>query len=169
MPVRPVLRYPDPLLKRAMQPCASIDEAVRNAVADLIDTMRAHPRCVGLAAPQIGVEARIVVVDTSGHPKAGNADQGLLVLVNPVIAASEGHETAREGCLSLPEITVDVGRAVHIRVHSLDIEGRERSFRTQGFEARAIQHEIDHLDGILILDRAASPSEVFARRSKPGS
>lgn len=152
-----------------MPPCDGIDEAVRNAVADLIDTMRAHPRCVGITAPQIGFEARIVVVDTTGHPKAGQADQGLLVLVNPVIAASEGYETAREGCLSLPEITVDVGRAVRIQVRSLGIEGRETIFGAQGFEARAIQHEIDHLDGILILDRAASPSEVFARRTKAGS
>lgn len=165
MAVRTVLRYPHPILKRPAAPCTEIDERMKCIAADLLDTMRAHPRCVGLAAPQIGAGVRIVVVDVTGHPKASTV-QGLLILFNPMIVASEGYEVGREGCLSLPEVTVDVVRASRIQVKADGSDGQSLALESQGFEARAIQHEIDHLDGILILDRAASPAEIFARRPK---
>lgn len=164
MAVRTVLRYPHPVLKRPAL-CPEIDERMKCIADDLVDTMRAHPRCVGLAAPQIGAGVRIVVVDVTGHPRASTV-QGLLVLFNPVIVASEGYEVGREGCLSLPEVTVDVPRASWIRVKTDDPDGHLLTLESEGFEARAIQHEIDHLDGILILDRAVSPAEIFARRPK---
>lgn len=167
MTVRNVLRYPHPSLKKPARPCPEVDEEIRRVARDLVDTMKSYPRCVGLAAPQIGVGLRIIVVDVGGHPKAGDSSQGLLVLVNPVIIGFGGLEVAREGCLSLPEITVDVGRATGVQIEAFAPDGDARRLQSEGFEARALQHEIDHLDGILILDRAASPSEIFARRSAP--
>ena len=126
--------------------------------ADLIDTMRAHERCVGLAAPQIGESVRVAVVDVSGH-RAAEAGNGLLVLVNPVIVETAGAEVGREGCQSLPEVTVDVRRARRLR---LAAAGRDLLW-SAGIEARAIQHELDHLDGLLIIDRAASARGIHLR------
>lgn len=163
MAVRPVLTYPHPLLKTLARPSGEVDDAVREVACDLVETMRSHPRCVGLAAPQIGILRRILAVDVTGHPRAAVA-HGLLVIVDPVVLSQEGSEIGREGCLSLPAITANVRRATRIVVAGLTLGGAEMTIETSGFEARAIQHEVDHLDGILILDRAASPSEVFARR-----
>jgi peptide deformylase len=161
--VRPVLVYPDPCLK---EPAAAtpIDETVRAVANDLVDTMRAHERCVGLAAPQIGQSLRIIAVDVSEHPRA-DCFHGLLLLVNPEITATAKSEVGREGCLSLPNITANVSRAVRVRFRGTCVDGSPFESVTSGFEARAIQHEIDHLDGILILDKVASPSEIFPRRS----
>lgn len=165
MAVRPVLTYPNPLLKALARHCGGINDAVLEIARDLVETMRSHPRCVGLSAPQIGMLRRIVAVDVTGHPRA-TAVHGLLVIVDPVIVSQEGAEVGREGCLSLPSITANVRRAARIVVAGMTPEGAEMTVDTSGFEARAIQHEVDHLDGILILDRAASPSEVFARRGR---
>ncbi|HEY8199949.1 MAG TPA: peptide deformylase, partial [Actinomycetota bacterium] len=151
MPVRPVLTYPDPLLKSVSRPCDCLSEEIREIAQDLIDTMGAHERCVGLAAPQIGYLRRIIAVDVSGHPKATVA-HGLIVVVDPVVVASDGSEIGREGCLSLPSITANVRRATRIFLRGRTIGGEEVSAETSGFEARAILHEVDHLDGILILD-----------------
>ena len=157
MAVREVLRHPHPLLTR---PAAPADPAsVDGVVADLIDTMRAFTRCVGVAAPQIGEMVRIAVVDCSEHPKAVE-NNGLLVLVNPVIVASSGSEVGREGCLSIPQLTANVRRATSVVVQA---DGLRVS--ASGFEARALQHEIDHLDGLLFLDRVESlETDVFLRR-----
>lgn len=164
MPVRPVVLYPDPILKEAAPACGEIDDHVRAVARDLVDTMKSHERCVGLAAPQIGVKLRLLAVDVSGHPRA-EAHHGPLVLVNPKIAGRDGYEVGREGCLSLPKITANVGRPVRILFEATTIRGEAfRSF-TAGFEARAILHEVDHLDGVLILDRVASPKEIFTRKS----
>ncbi|GAC1364924.1 MAG: peptide deformylase [Actinomycetota bacterium] len=165
MPVRPVLIYPDDRLKTVAPACLEVDEAVRAVAVDLLDTMRSYPRCVGLAAPQIGMSLRLLAVDVTGHPKA-SVCHGPLVIVNPQIVATEGSEIGREGCLSLPSITADVRRALRVFLKGLTLMGEEVGAETSGFEARAIQHEIDHLDGILILDRVASPAEIFPRRSK---
>lgn len=160
MSVRPVLLYPHPLLKKVASPCG-LDTFLLD---DLVDTMRAHPRCTGLAANQIGVARRAIVVDVTGHKKTTTC-HGLIALCDPVVVASHGSELGREGCLSLPDITADVRRAAELTVWGLSPEG-ERAIVTRGFEARALLHELDHLDGILILDRAASPSEVFARKRR---
>jgi peptide deformylase len=126
--------------------------------------MRSSRGCVGLAAPQIGDGVRIVVVDVSEHPRA-TRHSGLLVLVNPVITTASGRAVAREGCLSIPDLTANVGRATEVEVEASDPEGAARTIRAEGFEARCLQHEIDHLDGILFLDRVASlTTDVFRRK-----
>lgn len=168
MPVRTVIVYPDPLLKSICQPCGEITDEVLAVARDLVDTMRSYERCVGLAAPQIGELRRIVAVDVTGHPKATVA-HGLVVIVDPVIVAGDGWEIGREGCLSLPSITANVGRATRIYLRGLTLDGEEVTAETSGFEARAILHEVDHLDGVLILDRAASPAEVFQRKTGGGA
>jgi peptide deformylase len=161
--VREVLLHPDPRLKQVARPIEPGDRVDRLA-ADLVETMRAGPRTVGLAAPQVGELVRVLVVDCSGHPKAHDS-HGLLVLVNPVIAASAGSEIGREGCLSIPEITANVRRATEVVVAAASPEGAPLRIEAAGFEARALQHEIDHLDGVLILDRVASlDTDVFRRR-----
>jgi peptide deformylase len=155
---RPILLYPDPALKQVCAP-AQADE-IDSIAGDLIDTMRAAPGCVGIAAPQIGEVLRIAVVDVSGHPKAESSN-GLLVLANPRIAEAEGEEVAREGCLSIPELTANVRRATRIVV-----EHAAGRVECGGFEARCVQHELDHLDGILFLDRVDSlADDIFRRRS----
>jgi peptide deformylase len=165
VPVRDVLVHPDPLLKqvaRRLQPTER--ELAERVAADLLDTMRAGPRTVGLAAPQIGELVRIVVVDCSTHPKT-TANHGVMLLVNPAVVAAEGSEIGREGCLSIPEITANVRRATAVVVEATDPSGADVRIETEGFEARALQHEIDHLDGVLILDRVASlDTDVFRRR-----
>ena len=158
--VRPIRRFPDPILKSTCRPAAR-DEARRVAV-DLVDTMRAHPRCVGLAAPQIGEAIRVAVVDVSEHPLA-TAHNGLLVLVNATVEEAVGREVGREGCLSLPAVTADVRRARRIRVTTDSLDGGRHEIWAAGFEARAIQHELDHLDGILILDRVTSVRALHPR------
>jgi peptide deformylase len=137
---------------------AGRDEAERVA-RDLIDTMRAFPGCVGIAAPQIGEPVRVAVVDCSGHPRAENPN-GLLVLVNPRIVRADGAELGREGCLSIPDLTANVRRASAIAV-----EAGQLAVQSVGFEARCIQHELDHLDGILFLDRVESLAhDLFVRK-----
>jgi peptide deformylase len=166
MAVREVLRVPHPTLKKKARPLDDDegDEAARVA-ADLLDTMRSFPRCVGIAAPQIAEPVRLVVVDVSEHPKA-TTRSGELVLVNPRVVASSGAEVAREGCLSIPDLTANVRRATHIAVEARRPDGEAVSVATEGFEARCLLHEIDHLDGVLFLDRVDSlATDVFRRRS----
>ena len=154
---RDVLLYPDPLLKEICRP-ATRDEA-GPVGRDLVDTMRAHPGCVGLAAPQIGAPVRIVAVDVSEHPRAESSN-GLLVLVNPRMTAASGSIVKREGCLSIPDLTANVRRAERITV-----EAGGRVFESDGFEARCLLHELDHLDGVLFLDRVDSlATDVFRRQ-----
>jgi peptide deformylase len=158
MSVREVLRMPHPLLK---QRCAEVTDAaeIDRIARDLLDTMDASPRCVGVAAPQIGEPVRICVVDVTGHPKAKSC-AGRLVLVNPVVVSEEGSKLGREGCLSVPDFTADVRRARRVVVEA---DGGVR-VEADAFEARCLLHEIDHLDGILFLDRVESASAVFRRR-----
>jgi peptide deformylase len=155
--IRDVLVYPEPALKQVAREVHEAGEIARVS-EDLVDTMDAFGHCVGLAATQLGEMVRIVVVDVTGHRKATTTN-GRLVLVNPRIVAAEGGEVGREGCLSIPELTANVRRATTIEVESAG--GRIRS---EGFEARCLQHEIDHLDGLLFLDRVDSlTADVFRR------
>lgn len=158
MAKREVLLYPNPILKQVAAP-VQVDDA--EAVGrDLLETMRGFERCVGLAAPQIGELSRVIAVDVREHPKAGPDDNGLLVLANPRITDAQGSEVAREGCLSIPDLTANVRRAT-----SIVVEHAGGAVRSEGFEARCLQHEIDHLDGILFLDRVESlVDDVFRRR-----
>jgi peptide deformylase len=155
--VKPVLLYPDPVLKQIAAPAQP--DQIEPVRADLLDTMDSLGHCVGLAAPQLGALVRMAVVDVSEHPKAETSN-GLLVLVNPRVAEAEGSEVAREGCLSLPDITANVRRATRVVVEHL-----EGAVECHGFEARAVLHELDHLDGVLFLDRVDSLAEdLFERR-----
>jgi peptide deformylase len=154
--IREVLLYPDPALKQVAAPAQA--DGVESVGADLIDTMRSFPGCAGLSAPQIGEPVRVVVVDVSDHPKAETSN-GLLVLANPRVAEASGGEIAREGCLSIPDLTANVRRATRIA-----IEHAGGRVECEGFEARCVQHEIDHLDGILFLDRVESLAHDVFRR-----
>ena len=167
MAVREVLRYPHPALKARARELGDEDrERCERVSADLIETMRSFPRCVGIAAPQIDEPVRMVVVDVSEHPK-GEGGAGLLALVNPRIVASSGAEVAREGCLSIPELTANVRRALAVTIEALSPTGETLVVESRGFEARCLQHELDHLDGILFLDRVDSiADDVFQRRSR---
>jgi peptide deformylase len=166
VPVRDVLRVPHPALKAVARELAPDERALAEQVAeDLVETMRAHPRCVGLAAPQIGELVRLVAVDCTDHPRAPDA-AGLLVLVNPRIVVAGGEEVAREGCLSIPDLTANVRRSLSIAVEAVTPTGEPLRIESQGFEARCLQHELDHLDGVLFLDRVDSlTSDVFRRRN----
>jgi peptide deformylase len=162
--VREVLRYPDRRLKLPAAPVGRPGPAIRRLARDMLDTAAAYPRTVGLAAPQVGELWRVAYVDCTGHPKAPDA-QGSLWLIDPVVREAEGDEMGREGCLSLPEITANVRRATRVVVEATDLDGRRRTVEAAGFEARAVLHEMDHLDGLLILDRVASLAlDVFPRR-----
>jgi peptide deformylase len=161
--VCPVLVLPDPVLKRVAAPVGRVGAAARALATDLVDTMRATPACVGLAAPQIGVAARAFVVDVTGHRKARSC-HGELVLFDPELVVASDPAVAREGCLSVPDLTGDVARAASLVVRGLALDGTERVVEVDAFEARAVLHEIDHLDGLLFLDRVSSSDAVFRRK-----
>lgn len=164
MPVRPVVRLPDPVLKRVAEPVKEIGAAERALAGDLLDTMAASPSCVGVAAPQIGVSVRAFCVDVTGHKKADSC-HGPFVLFNPVLVLARHLELAREGCLSVPDLTGNVARATEVVIRGLTPEGTSRVVEVNAFEARAVQHELDHLDGMLFLDRVGSlATDVFRRR-----
>jgi peptide deformylase len=159
--VREVLVYPHPALKEAAREAREAGEIARVA-KDLEDTMDAFGHCVGLAATQLGEMLRIVAVDVTGHRKAATTN-GRLILVNPRIVGAEGAEVGREGCLSIPDLTANVRRAT-----TIEVEAGDRRIRSEGFEARCLQHEIDHLDGLLFLDRVDSlTADVFRRVRTP--
>ena len=163
MAVRPVVRYPASVLKASASPIEPGREA-EAICTDLVDTMRASPACVGLAAPQIGASARAFCMDVTGHPKARSCS-GLIVLLNPVIVVRDGSAVTREGCMSLPDFTGNVRRATEVIVRGTAPEGSERVVTADAFEARALQHEIDHLDGLLFLDRVSSlTADLFPRK-----
>jgi peptide deformylase len=165
MAVRDILLYPDPLLKTVCAPVEALDAAIDALVQDLIDTMLAAGHSVGVAAPQIASSRRVVVVDVSKSKLGRDNNHGLLVMINPGILEREGQETMREGCMSVPDYTGNVTRAESIVVQFLDRAGREQVIRASGFEAVAIQHELDHLDGLLFLDRVSSlKTDIFRRK-----
>jgi peptide deformylase len=163
VPVRPVLALPDHRVKQPSAPVAAIEDVARALAVDLVDTMRASPACVGLAAPQIGVLLRAFVIDVTGHKKARSC-HGEVVLFNPEVLVAHDPVVAREGCMSVPELTGDVARATTVVMRGLTPEGTERVVHADAFEARALLHELDHLDGFLFLDRVVSADAVFHRK-----
>lgn len=163
MAVLEVLTWPDERLKRVAEPVAVVDDALRAFIADLEETMRAGPAAVGIAAPQVGRSQRICIVDCSARKKA--TSHGRMVLINPEITDWSGSVVGREGCLSVPDYTGNVVRAERVTVEALDDAGAAREYRMAGFEARVVQHEMDHLDGQLFLDRLVSRrSDLFRRK-----
>jgi peptide deformylase len=163
--VRDVVRAPARVLSTegaAVDPTAP--EVVQLA-ADLVATMRVSPGCVGLAAPQVGEGVKVFCVDVSDHPKARD-HHGTFVLCNAAVVSSSRNEKAREGCMSVPDLTGDVKRASRVVVRGqLPGSGQEVELEANAFEARALQHEIDHCDGLLFLDRAAGAHAIYARRT----
>lgn len=162
MAAREIVLYPDPILKKVCRAVEQLDEQVLEVVRDLEDTLEASPG-VGVAAPQIGVDLRIFAVDV------GDKGHGRLLLINPELVSGEGRKIGREGCLSIPEFTANVARYTSIVISALDPEGERRVIQSSGFEAVCLQHELDHLDGILFLDRVAClKADVFKRKgAKP--
>lgn len=158
-----VLTIPNPILKQTCVSVENISEDTIKLINDMQDTMNSSGHCVGIAAPQVGVLLRIVVVNVSLNPKP-HRNNGLLVMINPVITYSSGKLKSREGCLSVPDFTGNVSRNDKITVEYLDINGTKKILKTSGFESIVIQHEIDHLNGIVFLDKVSSlKTDVFKR------
>ncbi|NJD62385.1 MAG: peptide deformylase [Deltaproteobacteria bacterium] len=167
MAILPILKFPEPLLKEKSAPVESVTPEISGVIDDLLDTMRASPGGVGISAPQVGVLRRIVAVDVSASKRGSREENhGLLVLINPEILAKGGRQVVREGCMSIPDYTANIERAQWVLVDAVDREGKQVILESVGFEAVAIQHEVDHLDGILFLDRVSSVKTDLFRRKK---
>jgi peptide deformylase len=167
MAVRSILLYPDPILKQVAEPVAEVDDSAVSVVQDLVDTMVDAGHSVGVAAPQIGELCRVLVVDVSKSKLGKDNNHGLLEMINPKIIEKSGSTMMREGCMSVPDYTGNVTRAEHIVIEFTDRVGQLRVIEASGFEAVAIQHELDHLDGLLFLDRVSSlKTDLYRRKSK---
>jgi peptide deformylase len=162
MAVLKVRKYGDPVLRRRATPVGQITPEIHRMVADMVDTMYDEVG-IGLAAPQVGISLRLMVV---GHENGREAK----AIVNPVIAEQGGEVTAEEGCLSLPGIFAPVTRAEWVRLEGQDLEGKPVSIRARGLTARVFQHEMDHLDGVLFIDRldAMTRDRIKRRIKKEG-
>lgn len=155
-----IRKYPDDVLKKKALPVEKVDKTLQRLIDNMIETMYAAPG-IGLAAPQVGVSKRLLVIDISSKEEK----IPLVVLINPEITESDGLIDSEEGCLSLPEYTTVVKRADRLAVKGLDRDGNPVEMECTGLLARAIQHEIDHLDGVLLIDRiSAIKREFFKKR-----
>ncbi len=160
--IRTILTYPNPLLKKKSAPVDSIDDATRELARDMIETMYDAPG-VGLAAPQIGVLQRVIVIDIAGK----NEPPELIVAINPIIVHAEGEVYEEEGCLSVPDYAANVKRHASVTVTALVLDGTERTWQAEDLLAIAFQHEIDHLEGILFVDHlSALKREIFQRKAR---
>ena len=161
MAVQKILQYPHPILKSPSEPVRDLDKDVHRIIRNLLDTLAASPG-VAIAAPQIGEARRIIVCDVSIKVKVKH--HGRIILINPLVLRRDGTSVFREGCLSVPDYTGNVSRSEKVWVEGVDPEGRSVRLAAEGFEALALQHEIDHLDGTLFLDRISSLSTDLFRR-----
>jgi peptide deformylase len=160
--VREILIWPDPILKQKAKPVAKVDDKVRALVKDMFETMYAADG-VGLAAPQVGVLQRVIVLDTAPRQEESRP----IAMVNPEIIGMEGQTTYTEGCLSIPGEAEDVDRAARVTVRYLDVEGREQTLECDALLAIAVQHEVDHLDGIVYVDHVSTlKRELIRKRMK---
>lgn len=160
-----VVRAPAPVLSTLGEVVDPAAPATVQLAADLVATMRVSPGCVGLAAPQVGVSARVFCVDVSAHPKT-RTHHGTFVLCNAEVLEASRNERAREGCMSVPDLTGDVKRATRLVVRGrLPGTGEEVTVTTDAFEARALQHEIDHCSGLLFVDRVAGAHAIHPRKT----
>jgi len=155
----PIRLYPEEVLRQECRAVEAFDEDLVKLIGNMVETMYAAPG-VGLAAPQVGIDLQLAVVDVT----VGEEDDALLVLINPEIVEEKGQETDVEGCLSIPDFTEKVRRPTWIRVHADDAEGNAVELEAEGFVARAICHEVDHLNGILFVDRLHGLKRDRARR-----
>jgi peptide deformylase len=160
-----ILVFPHPDLRAKAKEVKDIGNGVLGFAEQLKETMYINKGCVGIAAPQAGVLKRVVAVDVSANIKAGE-NHGQLIMINPEIIHSEGAVVSREGCLSVPDFTGNVERAESVKVRYMDMNGDEKTFLTCGFEAIVIQHELDHLDGVLFIDRIRNAKrDLFKRKN----
>ena len=157
-----ILVYPDEKLKQVSQPVEEFSEDLKKFIENLEETFRSFPGCVGIAAPQVGRFERIVLVDISHKPK--HVNHGFLALINPEVTFYEGSSLGREGCLSVPDFIGKVERAKSITLKALNQKGENLELQMSGYEARAVQNEIDHLDGKLFLDRLVSRRNGLSKR-----
>ena len=164
MAIRPILKYPAPILQQKAEPVQRFEETFQAFVQDMIDTMYDCPGAIGMAAQQIGKAYRVFVIDMA----AKTTKDQLLVFVNPVIVHQSRSKIVREGCLSFPEYLANVRRATKVKVKAYDQYGQKFEYEAKALEAVCIQHEIDHLDGVLMIDRIVSLSTDWIRR-KPRS
>jgi peptide deformylase len=164
MAILEILKLPDPRLKQVAQEVEQFDDELRRFIDDLEETRQHGPAAVGIAATQVGRLQRVVIVDCSNTRKPV-PNHGRLVLVNPEITEWDGFELGREGCLSVPDYTGNVIRAERIKLKAQDPYGAPLAFEMEGYEARAVQHEVDHLDGVLFVDRLVSRrTDLFQRK-----
>jgi peptide deformylase len=162
MAILKILHYPDPFLKKPAEPVAAVDAETQSLARDMAETMYAAPG-VGLAAPQVGIGRRLVVLDCSRKEEPPD----LITAINPEIVYREGSVTEEEGCLSVPEYYARVPRSAQVRVRYLDLEGHTVEREAEGLLAIAFQHEIDHLDGILFIDHLSPlKKNIFRKKYK---
>jgi peptide deformylase len=168
MAILDILTYPDSRLREHAEEIADFsDPALQRLIDDLLETMAALPACVGVAAPQTGHGLRLLVIDCGNGRKPPAQHHGQRVVINPDILHWSGTDIGREGCLSLPDYTGNVVRALAIRVQFQDRHGVEQTLELSGYEARVMQHEIDHLDGRLFTDRIVSrKTDLFQRKNR---
>ena len=158
MSILKILTYPDPVLRKKAKPVERIDERIKNLIEDMVETMYAAPG-VGLAATQVGEPLRVIIIDVT------RKEEGVIALINPEIISGEGECTEEEGCLSVPDFKETVLRKKKVLVKGLDPEGKEKEISAEGLLAIAFQHEIDHLDGILIIDRVSRlKRDIFKKK-----
>jgi peptide deformylase len=159
MAVHPIRAYPDAVLRQKAQPVAAIDADVQRLIDDMIETMYAAPG-IGLAAPQIGVSLQIFVVDITG----GKDPQALMTFINPDLVRVDGRVREDEGCLSVPGIYGHTPRAAKVLIRGMNRAGKEFEVEGEGLLARAFQHEIDHLQGLLFFDRMGPVGRDLVKR-----
>ena len=151
MAIREILKYPDERLREVAKPVKEFTEEIRTLVEDMAETMYDAPG-VGLAATQIGVDKRIFVIDVAGDDEPSD----LRVFINPEILELDGSQSWSEGCLSFPGVSEEIKRAERVKVRALDVDGKPFELETDGLLAVAIQHENDHLDGVLMIDKLSA-------------
>ena len=164
MALREVLKFPDKRLRRISQPIAEVTDEIRELASDMLGVMYSEPG-IGLAAPQVGEAVRLIVVDTEWTQE--DAERNPLVLVNPQVLDPQGKVVWTEGCLSVPDFEAEVERAERVRLLAADLEGQELAIDAEGIQAVCFQHEVDHLDGVLFIDRISRlKREMYVRKRK---
>ncbi len=164
MAILEILKIPDARLKQCSEPVERFGDELHAFIAELEETRLAGPAAVGIAAPQVGCFQRIVILDCS-QARRPVPNHGHLILINPEITHWDGFVLGREGCLSVPDYTGNVIRAEQIKLVAQDSQGETHEYEMTGYEARVLQHEVDHLDGLLFLDRVVSRrTDLFQRK-----
>ena len=159
MAVRPIVLYPDPVLLKPTRSVEQVDDEIRQLVRDMTDTMYSAPG-IGLGANQVGVSLRVCIVDIT----AGDRPDQLRAFVNPVIRETSGSDIGEEGCLSFPDITLEIERAYRATVEALDLEGKPFTLTAEGLLARAVLHEVEHLEGRTFLQNVSPLKREMVKR-----